>query len=743
MKKLSILFFAFLIGFSAKADEGMWMINMINKALEKNMKARGLKLSAKEIYNADAEGATISDAVVSMAFGCTGSIISDNGLLITNHHCAYGDVHSISNNEHNYLEEGFWAMRSDEERNIPGKTVWFLKKIIDVTDEVDAMVAELKSQGKPSGMRKVSFMMESKYSKESGLEASLGSMWRGSKYYMALYEVYSDVRLVAAPPVSISAYGGDIDNWEWPQHKCDFAMYRIYTAPDGSPAEYSEANVPLKPKNKLKISLKGYKPGDYAMVIGYPGSTNRYMGSAEADYLETLRLPISNKLRGKQMETINSWMSRDDEIRLKYSDYYFGLSNVQELNSGEVKCFRRFDVVEEKQKQEKEMQAWIEADPERKAKWGDVIRLLGEKYAAVAEAERDLCYYRETLVMGTRLSRMVGRIYNLSTDVFKEQGINIKALGNNPEKDSTYVNCCRKHRFCANKYPTINRMMAREYAEIDMRVEHDLLREAIVQYFENVNPKHFTPYQKALLEEFTDAEGRRDYDGIMAKIWNGSFFTDKARYDEMVNGEHCLQDFLNDPLYCFLKGNSMMNFNEAIKKCEGDKRRIDLERAYTHILYQMREEKGIVQYPDANSTMRLTYGVVGDVKPFDAISCSHQSTAKGILEKYDPTSYEFNLDDKQKGLLEAQDWGRWGAKGEMPVNFLTDNDITGGNSGSPVMNAKGELIGLAFDGNKESLAGDASFTVGYNKCVCVDIRYVLWVLDKYAGMNHILEEIGI
>ena len=322
---------ALLSCWKASADEGMWLVHTINAALEKQMHKRGLKLSANEIYNSEAPGTTVADAVVSMEFGCTGSMISKDGLLITNHHCAYGDVHKLSTPEHNFLEDGFWAMRSDEEVNIKGKSVWFLKKVIDVTEEVEALKKEYEAEGKILGGRKLSYLMEKKYSEGTDLETWFASMWNGCKYYVAFYKVYRDVRLVAAPPVSSAAFGGDIDNWEWPQHKCDFALYRIYTAPDGSPAEYSEENIPFKPERILPISLNGYKEGDYTMILGYPGVTNRYSTSFETDFNETLKLPISNAFRGAQMDIINKWMNADPQIRLKYSDYYFSLSNVQEL----------------------------------------------------------------------------------------------------------------------------------------------------------------------------------------------------------------------------------------------------------------------------------------------------------------------------------------------------------------------------------------------------------------------------
>ena len=344
MRIFPVLAFLFLCSIVSRADEGMWMINAISEALEKKMQERGLRLSSGEIYNADAEGATLADAVVSLDFACTGSIISHQGLLITNHHCAYSDIHAMSTPDRNFLEEGFWAMKSSEERHVPGKKAWFLKKVLDVTEEVSAMVSEARAAGRQPGFRKLSWEIERRYRESTGLEASLSSMWGGSKYYLALYKVYSDVRLVAAPPVSIAAFGGDTDNWEWPQHKCDFAMYRVYTAPDGSPAGYSEDNVPMVPDAVLDISLDGYRPGDFTMVIGYPGSTDRYSSSYKVQHAIDVTLPVTNEIRGRQMDIIRAHMESSPDVRLGYSDYYFSLSNVQELNEGEWQCYRRFHV---------------------------------------------------------------------------------------------------------------------------------------------------------------------------------------------------------------------------------------------------------------------------------------------------------------------------------------------------------------------------------------------------------------
>ena len=727
------------------ADEGMWMINGIDKALEKQMKKRGLKLSANEIYNADAEGATISDAVVSLDFGCTGSVISDEGLVITNHHCAYGDVHALSTDEKNYLEDGFWALSRDEEIPIPGKNMYFLKKVLDVTDEVLAMQDDLRKQGKPFGMRKITFLMEKKYSDGAdGLEASLSSMWGGEKYYMMFYKVYSDIRLVAAPPVSFAAYGGDIDNWEWPQHKCDFAMYRIYTAPDGSPAEYDGQNIPLKPEARLTVSTDGYKPGDFTMVIGYPGRTNRYSSSAEVSFDENITLPISNRIRGEQMAIVNRWMNADPAIRLKYSDYYFSLSNVQELNCGKEKNIRRFDVIGKKAAEEQELQAWIDADPDRKAQWGDVIPLLNEKYQDVEDAERDINYYRETLVRGTTLSRMISRLNLLKREVLTKNRIRMHTAAQPGGPDSAEVNCCRHFRFCGRDYNAIKTNLLREYDNIVLDVEKDLFKYSVKEFYENISHSVLGPYQKELLEKYSCPDGQCDYDAMTEYLWNGSFLTDRARLEEFVGAEHTLDEYFADPLFRFYQDIRIITLNRRVAAVEGAPSISSLDREYTHARYRKSVEDGLAQYPDANSTMRITYGTVGDIEPYDAVTWSWRSTAAGILEKYDPSVYEFGLKDRQKELLEEADWGRWADKdGSMHVNFLTDNDITGGNSGSPVMNAKGELIGLAFDGNKESLASDVYYVDGYTKCVCVDIRYVLWVLDRYAGMDYILDEIGM
>ena len=625
---------------AAWADEGMWMIHALDQALEKKMQERGLRLSAGEIYNADAPGATVSDAIVSLGFYCTASVISDEGLLITNHHCAYSDIAALSTPEHNYLEEGYWAFFRQQEIPLEGKAVYFLKRVLDVTGEVEALKDSLQRAGAPFGSRRLSALMEQKYTARTGLEASLDAMWAGEKYFLSLYRKYTDIRLVGAPPVSVAAFGGDEDNWEWPQHKADFALYRIY-----------DHGEPLRSPWHLRLSPDGYQEGDYAMVIGYPGRTDRYSSSFKVDFQERVTLPVTNRLRGRQMEIARRWMEADPEIRMKYSEWFFSLSNVQEMQEGEALCYKRFRVVDEKRAGERDLPAGI-------------LKGLADEYAATEEIERLKTYYRETLVRGIRIAPTMLRMANAKEN-----------------RDEIY---------------------RRGVAELDPRVEKELLAYALEEYYGHM-PAHIVGHgQDSLRTAFSG-----DWNALAEYLWDHPYE---------------LMDFISEV--------KITDFN-AMERHTGDLQ--ELQRSYTHALYRDRAEKGLVQYPDANSTMRLTYGQVSSLDPWDAVHTSWFSTARGIREKYDPSQHDF---------APPADFVAAVARYNGPVNFLTDNDITGGNSGSPVLDAHGRLIGLAFDGNKESLASDASYTPDYNKCVCVDIRYVLWILRDYVGLERILKEIG-
>ena len=638
----------------AYADEGMWMINTIDRVLEKKMKAGGLKLDGRMIY--DEEKESLSDAVVALAFSCTGSMISDDGLMITNHHCAYSDIHALSTMDHNYLEDGFWAMTREEELPVKGQAIYFLKKIFDVTGEVLRLRDSLDVATRPMAMRRVYKLIEDKYAVlyQGQGELICSSYYNGNRYYMALYQVYRDVRLVAAPPVCLASFGGDTDNWEWPQHKGDFAIYRIYTAPDGSPAEYAPGNVPMHPKKILKIAQNGVRDGDFAMVIGYPGRTNRYASSYAVEEILHIQNPIQAQFRMDQMKILEKWMNEEADVRLKYADKYFGLSNVQEIREGEIYCYNRFDVVEAKRAEEQRLQKWLGDS--------DLIYQLGRKYEDVAAINQQIVYFQETMVRGTNLHR--------------------------------YANAL-------SRGDTV--LAAKELAKLDMRVERDLLRYSLRQFYKYVHREYWGDY----LTQVYDRTGG-NVDAVLNDIFDGH---------------------IRDALISCKIG----PFNEKRDKIEAGVSKNQLERDYKDAVYRMKLAGNQPMYPDANSTMRLTYGKVCPLSPRDAVTLASLTTTAGILEKYNPDDYDFSLKPEVRELLEKHPG--------IPVNFLTDNDITGGNSGSPVLNARGELIGLAFDGNKESLAGDTYYVEAMNRCICVDIRYILWILREYAHADNLLAEI--
>ena len=454
MKRFSLIAALLLVSVAAMADEGMWMIHALDQALEKKMQERGLLLSAGEIYNVDAPGATVSDAIVSLGFYCTASVISDEGLLITNHHCAYSDLSDLSTPEKNYLEDGYWAFYRKDEIPLRGKEVFFLKRVLDVTDEVAVLKDSLQRAGAPFGSRRLSSLMERKYADQTGLEASLDVMWSGEKYYLSLYRKYTDIRLVGAPPVSLAAFGGDEDNWEWPQHKADFALYRIY-----------DHGEPLRSPWHLKVSEAGYREGDYAMVIGYPGRTDRYSSSYKVDYLERVERPVTNRLRGRQMEIVRRWMDVDPDIRMKYSDWFFSLSNIQEMQEGEVQCFKRFHVVDEKRALEKDLPS-------------DILKGLTDEYAAIEDVEREKAYYRETIVRGMRITPTMLRMSNAKPEAREE-------------------------------------IYRRGIAEVDSRVEKDLIAYSLEEYFAHI-PAEVTGHRQDSLRQVFDS----DWKAMAEYLWD-------------------------------------------------------------------------------------------------------------------------------------------------------------------------------------------------------------------------------
>jgi len=702
----------------AVADEGMWMANLLDKQLYQLMKSKGLKLSPAEIYNEN--GGALSDAIIAIDGGsCSGSIISPNGLMITNHHCAYGDVHALSTPEKNYLEDGFWAMKMEDERPIKGKTVTFLRRVKDVTEETHQIIDSLDKHG-PRGiffMRKVSGILEDKY-KTAGYEVGLSSMWRGEKYYLYFMETYTDVRLVGAPPVSIGAFGGETDNWGWPQHKGDFAMYRVYAGKDGKPAEYSGSNVPLKANRYLTISTKGVKEKDYTMILGYPGRTNRYTSSFELKEKYDILNPVISGVRRAKLDVWKKYMDASDAIRLKYSDKYFGISNYTDYAKWENICINRFDVIEKLAANEAELQNWINTKPERVAKYGKMLENLKKGYETIADITKIKEYFRESIVRGAEFTGNAQRFNTIASTAIKAKKDSISLL------DSNVVFFYKK-------------VAKPAFESSDVTADRELFKVMLRYYVKEVPASFMVPEFKALLAKCDNST-----DKLADYVYDNSVLTDPTRLDNFFKVKRGVNEILADPMIIIVKSSGIVEYNRTEDKLLKDAGldMASLRTNYTHAMYEMNLEKGVSTYPDANSTMRLTYGTVGGINARDAVYYGYQTTTEGILEKIDPTNYEFKAKPSYEAALNTANWGKWGQKGKLYVDFLSDNDITGGNSGSAVLNAKGELIGLAFDGNRESMAGNAYFVNGYNKCVNVDIRYIMWVIDKYCGAGYLLNE---
>ena len=512
--------------------------------------------------------------------------------------------------------------------------------MLDVSGEVTAVSDSLTRAGVSFGTRRLGAILERKYSTLTGLEAALALMWGGEKYYLALYKVYDDLRLVGAPPVSMAAFGGDEDNWEWPQHKADFALYRIYDAP------------------------KAIGKDEFTMVLGYPGSTQRYTSSSwRVNYWQNVERPVTNRIRKRQMEIIRKGMDGSPDVRMKYANAFFSLSNLQEMQEGEVQCFKRFRVIEEKRAQEQALAEWIAANPDREARWGHLLPDLEAEYAATDSLEQLKAYYRETLVRGTFMARTLLKMVNDKTG----------------QREALY---------------------AEGLKTVDPQVERELLAYALEEYFSHIPASLQGEKQRALHAEIPDNKA------LALWLW-----------------EHPT-DFMT-----FVTEVKITAYNAREQHVAS---LTTLQREYAAALYRMREAQGLPQAPDANSTLRLSYGRVQTLEPRDGVVTDWRTRPAGILEKWDPGQHDFAIPPAFAALLPAYSGS---------VNFLTDNDITGGNSGSPVLNRKGELVGLAFDGNKESLASNASYTPLYNRCVCVDIHYILWILRDYAHLDRILEEI--
>ncbi len=707
---LIILILAF--GFKARADEGMWLLPLIEKLNMGTMTELGLKLSAEEIYSLNQP--SIKDAIIIFGGGCTGEIVSPEGLILTNHHCGYGRIQAHSTVEHDYLRDGFWAMTKEEELPNPGLRVVFLVSIEEVTDQVLANVtSEMSESERSATINAARTAIEQKATEGNNYRASVSSFYGGNYFYLLLYETYNDVRLVGAPPSSIGKYGDDTDNWEWPRHTGDFSVFRVYSGPDGKPAPYSENNIPLKPKYWLPVSLKDLNKDDFAMILGYPGRTQRYYTSYEVNELLTITNPNRVKIRGIKQEIWLADMLADQKVDIQYASKYSGSSNYWKYSIGQNNQLRNLNVIEKKQNIEEEFNKWVNANEERKAKYGDALNLIKSSIEGRAEYQNALQYLNEC-IQGCEMltySRLTGRL--------------MEALRSGDQQQITET------------ATELKQNVVEIYKDYNPPTDQKSTKAMLKLYREDV-PAQFIP---DFYTEVVDKKYKGNIDKFVDKMFAKSIFASEEKLSAFLDNPD-LKTLEKDPAVTTFSSISTIarSASEEISKFSPDLQKG--QRLWVVAMLEMEPDK--IHYPDANSTMRLTYGTIQDYDPRDAVTYKYYTTLSGVIEKYQPGDYEFDLPQRLIDLYNKKEYGKYASsKGHMPVCFLTTNDITGGNSGSPVLNGNGELIGLAFDGNWEAMSGDVAYEPEIQRTIAVDIRYVLWIIDVYAGAGHLVDEMTI
>lgn len=714
MKRITLLvLLSLLLPRVAVADEGMWLVNRL-ESIYAGMLERGIEIDLSEV-----EALTGSVAAIDGGMG-TGSLISENGLLITNHHVAYSDICALSTPENNYLEDGFVAFSRSEELPVEGKTVMFMHSVEDISEEASHYRDSLESVGKWGimGSRKLVAEMERRHTKP-GLTPWCARMWDGRLTLLIHYVVYEDVRLVAAPPHRIGAFGGEVDNWGWPQHKGDFAIYRVYTSKDGAPAKYSQENIPLKPSKWLKVSTSGVHEGDFSMILGFPGRTHRY-GSEWAVAEREMRNPIISECRHKRMEIIRNRMESDSLVRLAYSDHYFSLSNYADYTHWEGKCVERYDVGGHRQAERASIERWIESDSARRANYGDLMQRLERGYGARCEAVKVRTWYQETWFGPSRALIAANRVWSLIERMTRDKKSELKV------GSSDWKSLDRATHHLADNY--------------DITTDRELFIYS-VEGFTRTVPRSM--WGEHLCGEYDRYQG--DVVRLAEEAFDSSFCRSAESYTEFLRRDHLLEECYADPLVAIAGSVGVRPFAQSVLDAEQSAGvKVDSDEAlYRRLQYDYRDAMGIAQYPDANSTMRLTFGRVCSLEPRDGVFYDYRSTIKGYLEKESKTNYDFHVDSKLHSLIAGEEWGRWSEDGVMYVDYVTDNDITGGNSGSPMLDSRGRLVGLAFDGNRESMAGDLWFHPELTRTVAVDIRFVMWLLESYLGAGYLIDEMTL
>ena len=706
MKRILILFLLTQTLTSIKAEEGMWMLPLVEKLNIQKMNGMGCTLSADQIYSD--KNISLKDAVIIFGNGCTGVVVSSQGLVFTNHHCGFGAIQQLSSLDKNYLKNGFVAEKISNE--IPAKdlTVKFLASITDVTDRVLSQLPLSEFDTKYSSKKdSILNAIKKEFEKGTNYLANVKSFYSKNEYYVFVYEEFTDIRFAFAPPTSIGKFGGDTDNWMWPRHTGDFSVFRVYCDKNGKPAKYSKENIPYSPKRFASISIKGYKPNDYTMIIGNPGSTNRYLTS----------WGINNRMKAINQARIdirdvkqNEWkkfMRQDEAINIAYASKYARSSNYWKNSIGMNKAILKLRIIDRKKAEEQAFKEWVSKNNDRKSKYGNVLENLENAYTKIFPYTHSLNYLRESLLSGIELPRIANQLSKITAKSITKDSIITEAK----ELYKDY------------------------YEQVDKATFALMLSE-----FKKVNSKDLLPD----IYNVIDKKYRGDYSKFTNLLFEKSSFANYEKFIKQLNKNKSV--FQKDPAIVFYT-----QISKAIDNLQSDEYNklikviSDNEHLYEAGLKEIAIENGASRYPDANSTMRLTYGKVGGYKPNDAVEYKYYTTTNGILEKEIPNDSEFDVPANLKTAILEKNFGKYLDKntGEMHVAFLSNNDITGGNSGSPIFNANGELLGLAFDGNWEAMSGDIVFDPNLQKTINVDVRYMLFIMDKVAGAKRLIEELEV
>jgi len=714
MKKsfVVLLVFVFFLQLNARADEGMWLPSLVGKLNIQKMNLMGCKLTAEQIYSINQS--SLKDAVVALDRGsCTAEIVSADGLLLTNHHCGFGEIQAHSSVEHDYLQNGFWAMKREDELSNPGKTVTFLIRMEDVTDKVLRNVADsMDNTTRFTKVREEAAKIEQEAKGETGYETRVRSFFESNKYYLFVTETFKDIRLVGAPPQSIGKFGGETDNWMWPRHTGDFSMFRVYCGPDGKPAEYSKDNIPYHPKHFLPISLKGVEKNSFTMVMGYPGNTTRYQTSSEVKNTMDVVNEVRITAREAKLNIIRDFMATSQKARIQYADKFARSSNYYKYSIGQNKGLEALNVIGKKQAIEKDFLKWVNESPERKAKYGSALDSINAAFKSRDE-KIAMEYAREALLRGAEIF-----------DFAAESSSLYSALkGNDKVKIDEAVEELRS---------SLDGYFKDYDANTDQKVAGSLLK----LYAEKVNPRYIPGFFEEIERKY-----KGNFDAYTKKMFSKTIFADQGK----------MESFLKKPSRKVLDKDmafsAMRSIYETMSIISQDNRKATTgldkaRRLFVAGLNEMNKDKSV--YPDANSTMRLTYGYVDGYVPRDATYYDYFTTMKGYIEKGIPGDVDFDFPKKLVDMYNSKDFGQYVDKdGTLHTCFTSNNDITGGNSGSPVINGDGELVGIAFDGNWEAMSGDVAFEPELQKCINVDIRFVLWTIDKFAGASNLINEMKL